>query len=167
MTNFNDQGSFAQWMFSAHLELVKSKHLSNQLFYKDDGRDLYQTNMIVFPVVDLFLSDLHLNLAKPVPHLKVNSFTWMAVGPLGKPPHQPILRGEDEAAVLVIVGVLEDIQELQAEEVRWGYCVELWMCVYYMASNSNSIKRKQQAKHIKSVTPIQTALSPCANILYW
>lgn len=39
----------------------------------------------------------------------------MAVGPLGKPPHQPILRGEDETAVLVIVGVLEDTQELQAE----------------------------------------------------
>lgn len=42
----------------------------------------------------------------------------MAVGPLGKPPHQPILRGEDEAAVLVIVGELEDTQELQAQRER-------------------------------------------------
>lgn len=40
----------------------------------------------------------------------------MAVRPLGKPSHQPILRGENETAVLVIVGVLKDTQELQAED---------------------------------------------------
>lgn len=79
---------------------------------------LYQAKIIVFPVVNLFLVDLHFKL--PFNHLciKVNTFTWMAVGPLGKTSHQPILRGEDEAAVLVIVGVLEDTQELRAQRER-------------------------------------------------
>ena len=39
----------------------------------------------------------------------VKSITWMAVWPLGKPPHQPILGGQDEAPVLVKVGVLEHV----------------------------------------------------------
>lgn len=43
------------------------------------------------------------------PPLPVKSFTWMAVRPLGKSPHQPILRGQDEAPVLVIVCILEHI----------------------------------------------------------
>lgn len=70
--------------------------------------------------MNLFLFDLHYKLPflaiTLVPRLKVNSFTWMAVGPLGKTSHEPILCGQDEAAVLVIVGVLEDTQELQTEE---------------------------------------------------
>lgn len=39
--------------------------------------------------------------------LSVKSFTWMAVGPLGESPHQPILRGQDEAPVLINVCVPE------------------------------------------------------------
>lgn len=77
---------------------------------------LYQIKIIV--LVNLFLVDLHFKL--PFSHLciKVNTFTWMTVGPLGKTSHQPILRGEDEAPVVVIVGVLEDTQELRAQRER-------------------------------------------------
>lgn len=37
----------------------------------------------------------------------------MAVGPLGKSPHQAILRGQDEAPVLVKVCMLEHPQQLE------------------------------------------------------
>lgn len=40
----------------------------------------------------------------------------MAVGPLGEPPHQPVLRGQDEAPVLLKVGVLEHTQQLEGEK---------------------------------------------------
>lgn len=38
-----------------------------------------------------------------------SGLTWMAVGPLGESPHQAILRGQDEAPVLLKVCILEHI----------------------------------------------------------
>lgn len=49
--------------------------------------------------------ELHPDSSTPAP-LRV---TWMAVGPLGESPHQAILRGQDEAPVLVKVCILEHI----------------------------------------------------------
>lgn len=41
--------------------------------------------------------------------------TWVAVGPFGEPPHQPVLGGQDVVPVLLKVGVLEHVQKL-----KWG-----------------------------------------------
>lgn len=53
---------FDQWMCSSSSKLFKSKHLSNQFVDKNDCWDLFPKNITVFPVADLFLSDLHKNL---------------------------------------------------------------------------------------------------------
>lgn len=56
----------------------------------------------------------------------------MAVGPLGKASDQPILRGEDETAVLVVVAVLEDTQELQASKQKEDAALNFgWASIFF------------------------------------